>query len=206
MGFEAFVPLITSVLGTALSAKGSSDSADASIESGEFTAQSYIAQGDYAAKQLRVNAGQDQAAAQVAAGEERRKYALLQSKALAFAAASGGGAVDPTVLKIISGLAGDGSLAVRSRLYAGDESARGKREQANAAEYNARINADATRRGAKNAADYYKTKGIGTVLSGAKSAYDAGGFNFGTDSGFDGAQYQPGNIGEGGGFISDGQY
>jgi hypothetical protein len=54
------------------------------------------------------------------AAEEYRKSRILQSRALAVAASSGGGTLDPNVVNIISGIAGQGDYNARSQLYAGE--------------------------------------------------------------------------------------
>lgn len=78
----------------------------------------------FEARQMRTQAGQEQAVAQREAENRMRESALLMSRAQAVAAASGGGALDPTVLRIIGGLAAEGELAAATERYNGDERAR----------------------------------------------------------------------------------
>jgi hypothetical protein len=54
----------------------------------------------------------------------QRATRLAESRALALAAASGGGASSPTVLNIIANLAKEGSYNAARALYAGEEQAR----------------------------------------------------------------------------------
>lgn len=81
----------------------------------------------FEAKQMEIAAGQQQAIAQRAAQEELRKAELLQSRAIAVAAASGAGASDPTIMKIIGDIAAEGQLAAETQKYTGDEAARAMR-------------------------------------------------------------------------------
>lgn len=150
MDYSAFMPVIMSVVGSALSAKGSIDSGNAAMT-----------QANYEASQMRVNAGQAQAASQSAAVDSIRQAQVNQSRALAIAAASGGGALDPTVMHIIGGLSGEGALAAATHLYNGDETARAWNDKANATVYSGQL--------AQQAA---KTKAMASVLNGAKSIYD----------------------------------
>mgnify|MGYP001570328437 CR=1 FL=1 len=161
MGYESFIPLAMNVLGTALQSGGEKQAG-----------RDEKAAADFQAAQLRVNAGQAVAASQIDAANETRKSKLLQSRALALAAASGGGAVDPSVMKIISGLAGEGKLASLTQLYAGDERARAMNSQAAATEYEGVLKKKA-----------YDTKARGTILSGAKSIYDTLGPAFSSGGG-----------------------
>ena len=87
----------------------------------------------------------------------------MQSRALAVAGASGAGATDPTVLRLISGIAGEGALAAQTAMFNANEQARGMRNQANSTKFEG-----------KQAKSASKMKAISTVLSGAGSAAMAG--------------------------------
>jgi hypothetical protein len=78
----------------------------------------------YVAKQMEVNAGQERAAAQRRAQEQRRRGDLAQSRAQSLAAASGGGALDPSVVDIMGGLEEESEFNALSDLYEGEERAR----------------------------------------------------------------------------------
>ena len=78
----------------------------------------------FEARQLEQQAGQSIAAAQRDALEERRNANLAASRALALAGASGGGASDPTIVRIVSSLKGEGSYRAGVALYKGEEQAR----------------------------------------------------------------------------------
>lgn len=138
---------------------GSLLSAFGSLTSGE---QQYSA-AKYQAAQLQQNAVQAEAAGQRDAANQIRQSELMQSRALAVAGASGAGAVDPTVLRIIAGIAGEGELAAQTAQYNASEAARGMRNQANATMFEG-----------KQAKSASKIKALSTVLSGAGNAAMAG--------------------------------
>jgi hypothetical protein len=82
------------------------------------------------AAQLDVRAGQSRAIGQRGAQEERRKAALVASRLQAVA---GGGASDPTVVKLASDIAGEGEYRAMTALYEGEEAARGDENAASVA-------------------------------------------------------------------------
>ena len=90
---------------------------------------------EYQAAQLRQNAGLQQASAQRQAFDIDRQSQYVASAALASAAASGGGASDPTVVNLISRNAGEFAYRKAVALYGGDERARLMNMQADAIEY-----------------------------------------------------------------------
>lgn len=92
----------------------------------------------FKAQQLEQKAGQERAVAQRKAIAARRRSKFAESRALALAAASGGGASDPTIVNIMSGIAGEGEMAAQSALYEGEERARGAEMGAVASRYEGR--------------------------------------------------------------------
>lgn len=135
-------------IGTLLSAKGSADSGKAADRAAR-----------YRARQLEQNAGQAVAAATMEAQEEERKSALIASRAIAVAAASGAGVLDPTVVRILQGIEAEGALASATQMYNGYEEARGMREQAKATRFEGKAYKRAGR-----------TKALSTILGGARDA------------------------------------
>lgn len=89
----------------------------------------------FQAAQLRQNAGQALAQAQRDAYFEQRKTDYVMSAALASAAASGGGASDPTVVNILSQISAEGAYRKASALYGGEDRSRMFKLQADSAEY-----------------------------------------------------------------------
>lgn len=122
-GGWAAIPWIMGALaigGTMMGSKGSHEAGVAEARRGGRLK----ALGSFEAAQLEQNALTEVAASQRVGMEEERRAELAQSRALALAAASGGGASDPTVTKIISDLAGEGSYRKSVALYEGEERAR----------------------------------------------------------------------------------
>lgn len=128
----------------------------------------------YKASQLEQKAGQERAVSQRKAAGARKRARFAESRALAVAAASGGGASDPTVINIMSGIAGEGEMAAQTALYEGEERARGSEMAAEASRYEG---ASAKKAG--------KMKAFGTILSGLGKSYSL------TDKYSPGDAYQP---------------
>lgn len=99
------------------------------------------------ARQLDAQAGDARAVSQRDAIEQRRQARLVESRGLAVAAASGGGADDPTVVNLLANVAGEGEYRALTALYNGESDARGLESEA-----------DARRKEAKNVkrASYFK--------------------------------------------------
>jgi hypothetical protein len=89
----------------------------------------------FQAAQLRQNAGQAQAGAQRAAWDADIQAKYIASTAIANAAASGGGASDPTVVNLIARNASEGAYRKAIALYQGDDRARAMNLSADAKEY-----------------------------------------------------------------------
>lgn len=108
------------VAGLALQAGGGIASESAARKA----ASARKAAAEFEAQQLEQNAGQVISAAQRQAFETTRTGAYTASRALAVAAASGGGASDPTVMNTISQLASETAYRKSLDLYQGEERAR----------------------------------------------------------------------------------
>lgn len=106
-------------------------SAGGNLQVGRAQAQ----EANFEASQLDQNAGQTEAAGQRASAEAIRDSEMAQSHALAVAGASGAGAMDPGVLRIISGLAGEGARAAQTEEYNARSNAEKMRTQAKATRY-----------------------------------------------------------------------
>lgn len=112
------------------------------------------------ARQYDDMAGNTRATSQRSAREERRQARLASSRGLAVAAASGGGASDPTVVNMMADLEGEGEYRALSAMYEGETQAR---------QYEAE--AQARRKEAKNVKRAGLIKGMSTILSGASKAF-----------------------------------
>ena len=115
---------IMAVAGSLLSAKGARDAGKAQQKQYKFQA-----------KQLEQQAGQTLAASQRDAMEQRREAGLIGSRALALAAASGGGASDPSIMKLLSDIKGEGAYRASVALYQGEDKAQQLRLNADSARY-----------------------------------------------------------------------
>lgn len=127
---------------------------------------------EFEAKQLEVQAGDAIAASQRDAMEQKRHATLVQSRALALAAAGGGGASDPTVVNIMSKITGEGAYRQAVALYQGEDKARllrmgaaGKRYEGQVAETLGVASEESYKRTAQAA----NLKGLGAGLQGAGS-------------------------------------
>ena len=111
------------------------------IEAGaeKQSAKNARALAEYESAQLRYNGIQTQAGAQRDAIAVDRETQLNASRALAVAAASGGGASDPTVVRFIASNAADGAYRKALALYEGDDAARSMNMQADGVETGAKI-------------------------------------------------------------------
>jgi hypothetical protein len=118
---------------------------------------------EFEAQQLERNAITEIATAQRAAGEERRRAGIAESRALALAAASGGGASDPTVVRIMSELSGEGAYRSAVALYEGEERARQMLLGAEARRIEGRYGLE----GGLASARAYQTIATGSLLTGA---------------------------------------
>ena len=112
------------------------------------------------AAELEVNAGQEKAYAQRRAIEKRREARLVQSRALALAAA-GGSADDPSVVRIVGDIAGRGEYEAMLELFDGNVAARDMIAQAKA-----------LRAGGKEAYRAGRLGATSTAISGFGSMYE----------------------------------
>lgn len=144
-----------STIATAVSIGGSILSGIGQMNAGKAAQKS----ANFQAQQLEQQAGQERAASQRVAIEERRRANIAMSNAQASAAASGGGATDETVLNITGGLAAQGEYNALSALFEGEEKARGLQLQATS-----------TRMEGKQAKRAGMIGGVSTIIGGAGNA------------------------------------
>ena len=77
------------------------------------------------AKLLREQAVQERASGQHASEEQKRRAEIMISNAQATVAASGGGTVDPSIMRLITGLTEEGVRAAIGEKYQAETSAQG---------------------------------------------------------------------------------
>jgi hypothetical protein len=147
--FDPITATVLSIGGSVLSGLGQMQAGKAANANAKFQAA-----------QMEQQAGQERASSQRQAIAERRQANIMQSNAQASAAASGGGATDPTVLNITGNLAKEGEYNALSALFAGEERARGQELQATS-----------TRMQGKQAKKQGMISGISTIIGGSASAY-----------------------------------
>lgn len=140
-----FIPYIAMAAATIFSVaaqrkagKAQEAAAERQAQAAELNAKRQAEASEFEAQQLDQMAGQERAASQHRAQEERRRSDILQSRARAVAAASGGGASDPTVVDIISDLAGEGEYLAATHIFEGQEAARRARMGAAGARFEGR--------------------------------------------------------------------
>lgn len=159
----ASLPAIFQMGGTVMAATGYMDAAKAT----QVMAQRRSQSAEFAATQLEQQAGQETAAGQAAALEQRRQGRLIGSDILAKAAMSGG-ASDPGIVNLIAKNAGESSYRASLAAYEGLSRARQSRLQAASQRYGAELGeADA---GA--AASSLRTRAFSTALTGAGTMYE----------------------------------
>ncbi len=141
-------------LSTILSAGGAAISGIGAIQSGN--AQNAAAQ--YQAAQLEAAGKAETAASQRKAEEDRRQTRMMQSRARAVGAASGGG-ID---LELAGDIEADGEYRALTALWEGAEAAKGRNAQAAASRFEGK---------AAKKAGYLK--GASKAFSGAASLYDS---------------------------------
>jgi hypothetical protein len=125
---------------------------------------------DYQARQMEQKGGQERAAAQRQAQEERRQATLAISRAQAL---TGGGSTDEGVLNVIGNIAAEGEYNSLIALAEGEESALGREMQADGLRFEGKAG--------RSAANW---KSASTVFSAASSMYgNYGGGGFGAAAG-----------------------
>lgn len=133
------LPLALMAASTAISVGGSVLEGRAQTAAGKAQQQESNIEG----AQLDQQAGQERAAAQRQAIEERRKARFAISRNQAVSAASGAGATDPTVLQLEGDITGEGEYNALTALYEGDDRARYLKSQGAATRFQGRSTAAA---------------------------------------------------------------
>lgn len=154
----------------ALSVLGTTQSANAQQQAGALAAQQGQAQrsaAEFQATELDQQAGQDRASSQHQAVDARRQATFAESRAQALAAASGGGASDPTVVTNSARITGEGEYSALTALFNGEERARGLETQGNLA----RFTGQQQQLAGNYRQDAYNSGADVTLMNGATSLY-----------------------------------
>lgn len=158
------IPTIISTIGTVTSVAGQLRAADAARQAGDAALAMRIRESQI----LEEQAGQQKAAAQRSAMEERRRARLVASRAQALAAGSGAGVSDPTVANLLADISGEGAYRAAVELYEGEEAARQL-----GMEGAARVQRGLTEQQAeRNRASALETGALTSLISGGASLYD----------------------------------
>lgn len=152
----AYLAAIASLVGTATTVIGNNQQGAAA----EQNAQTMAAQ-------LRQNANATRASAQRESINQQRQTQFMTSRAQAVAAASGGGASDPTVVNNIANIEGEGEYRRLTALYNGESQATGQENQARVVE-----------RGGQASAQAATVANTSTILNSASSYYQKYGAPF----------------------------
>ena len=156
--------------GTILQAVGQRNAGIAAKQEADAQAQFQENVADSQSKQLKQKAGQERAVAQQRAIAKRKESTLAQSRATAVAAASGGGAFDPTVVGILGDLEAEGDYNVLAALYEGDTVAQDLEYDADLKVMSAGYSGELLRTAGKNEKKAGQLAAFSTILSGAGSA------------------------------------
>lgn len=137
---------------------------------------------EFEANVLESNATQRIAIAQRDMFDAQRTTRLVQSRAQAVAAASGGGATSPTALTVMGAMAKEGAYNASRALYSGEEAARGmrlqafeKRAEGEFAEIGGDLQSQAAQ-GRGRAAEYQSYASIASSVGGMYGKYGGRGF------------------------------
>ena len=149
---------------TVLQAAGQIQQAQAAAAAGK--AQKKAAY--FTAQQQEQQAGQERAIGQRNADEIRRQGRFAASRAQAVAAASGGGAADPTVTRTIGDLAAEAELRAQRAMYGANERAIGLETGAQTSRYGGQV--DKQMAGYRRDSSY--TQAGATALQGGSTLYE----------------------------------
>jgi uncharacterized protein YfiM (DUF2279 family) len=166
----AFLAAIPAWVGPAMAAAGAVSSVMGGMSSASAAKEAGARQktaNEFEAAQLDQAAGQAIATSQREAEEQRRNTRMVQSRALALSAASGGGTMDPTVVNLIGDIAGEGAYRAGVALYQGADKAR----QLGMASSAKRYEGDLAVETANNKAKAYRIQGITGALGSASSLF-----------------------------------
>lgn len=163
---------LLSLGGTLINVMGQRQAASDARSQAEAEAANAMRAARYGAAQSIMVAKGARATSQREASEYRRTARLTASRALAVAAASGGGASDPTVTKIISDITSEGAYRAALALYEGEEEARLRETQATSLLETGRATADARRYEGESIARASQTRMFGTLMESGASWAD----------------------------------
>ncbi len=155
---------VGTIVNTLGQAKSQSDAGSSYAQAGQAERAAAYAH----AQGLDQNAGQTRATSQQQAYFDRRSGRFAASRALAQAAASGGGAADPSVIKIISDLKGESEYQALADMASGESRARSLEYQGVLDRYGGDVSAY-TGKVRKSVA---RQQALNTIAKGAQTLFD----------------------------------
>lgn len=155
--------------GTILSAYSQRQAGSEAQKASNSAAAAEKQMAEFEALQQERYAEEAQKEAEIKAAEYRRQARIVASNALAAAAGSGAGAMDPTVVQIMSELAGEGEYRARLALYEGEKEAQNRRLAAQARRMGAESSAAARIGEGRARAKAGSLAATGTLLRGLGS-------------------------------------
>lgn len=155
--------LALTAAGSAVTAAGTLAGGNAAKQAGQIQSAADL----YKARGRDIAANEAFATGQREAQEKQLQTRLVQSKLQAGAAASGGGAADPTVLGLIGDIAQRGEYQSLIAMNKGEERARGLKDEATSA----RMESDAALYAGEQAKKASRVQALGTILGGGTSMY-----------------------------------
>lgn len=159
-----FLPALSIAFSAGMKAFGLSGQGDASLLVAQRRSQAL----NFEADQLDTNAGQAIAASQRNAYFKGKEGDLALSRLKALAAASGGGATDPTVLNLQADLMHQKAYNLATALYAGEDQSRLLKTEAKVKRYQGDLGvADA-----ENTKSSYNFAALSSLASGGASLYE----------------------------------
>lgn len=160
----------TQVVGGAIQYQGAQSAAADSVALANYEATMGERLAEFESKQLKQKAREEEGAAALRARERLHDQELVQSTVQARAAASGGGASNPTVLDLMTDIEKRGSFLAGTEITAGRRAASSLRNQAAATILQAQMASPLIRaRGAATAAGQ-RLAGTGALIGGIGGA------------------------------------
>lgn len=172
-GMEAMMGL--SAVGTGMQVLGTIAQGNTAAAEGAAQQQAL----NYQARQKEVQAGQERAAAQRNAIGRRKEAELASSRGLAVAAASGGGAMDPTVVDLLGDIEGEGEYRALMEMYGGEQAGRNLESGASLNRYEGQMAYAAGQAKKKNSRYVAAGQAASGIGSAAYMGYKAGMFGGG---------------------------
>ena len=168
-----YIGMGISAIGSMSSAKAQKSQGKAAQKQAQISAHNEQVAAEFEASQADYLATQAKAVSYIEAHEQRRMAALLASRSLALAAASGAGASDPSVVDLIGQIYTEGAYRSALAMYEGEEAARSYTVAGQARRLGGASAASAKIYEGKSIANASKINATSTLISGASSLFSS---------------------------------